>query len=148
MVNKMSEGSFVGAKIIGVLVAIVGILLIVVGATSILAVSIPGLPAEIISALTALSSNAYISIVYGLVALGISVGLFGAKEWAAGGAAVLLLIILVSTGFSVYTLFVTVGLAGIYAGLIGLNIALYITIGTFVVSLVSIIYLVAASGWR
>lgn len=143
----MAEG-FVGAKIVGVILAIVGILLIVVGATSLLAISIPGLPPEIISALTALSSNAYIMIVYGIIAMGVSVGLFQAQEWAAGAAAVLLLIVVVSSGFTFYTLWITLGLAGLYAALIGLSIPVWIDIGVLIVSLICLVYLVAASGWR
>ncbi len=144
----MPEGSFAGAKVIGTLIGIVGILLIVIGATSILAISIPGLPPEIISALASLSSNAYIQIVYGLIALGIAAGLWGARAWAAGAAGVLLLIILVSTGFSIYSLWTVYGLSGLYTLLTSLSIPLIVTIVTFIVALVSLIYLVAASGWR
>ena len=144
----MPEGSFAGAKIISVLIGIVGILLIIVGATSILAISIPGLPPEVIAALTSLSSNAYIQIVYGLIAIGIAAGLWGARAWAAGAAGVLLLIILVSTGFSIYSLWVVYGLSGLYTLLTSLSIPLIITIVTFIVALASLIYLAAASGWR
>ncbi|MEM2109028.1 MAG: hypothetical protein QW327_00850, partial [Candidatus Odinarchaeota archaeon] len=133
----MPEGSFAGAKIISVLIGIVGILLIIVGATSILAISIPGLPPEVIAALTSLSSNAYIQIVYGLIAIGIAVGLWGARAWAAGAAGVLLLIILVSTGFSIYSLWVVYGLSGLYTLLTSLSIPLIITIVTFIVALAS-----------
>ncbi len=144
----MPEASLAGAKVISVLIGIVGVLLLVVGATSILAISIPGLPPEIISALASLSSNAYIQIVYGLIAIGIAAGLWGARAWAAGAAGVLLLIILVSTGFSIYSLWTVYGLSGLYTLLTSLSIPLIITIVTFIVALASIIYLVAASGWR
>lgn len=144
----MPEGSFAGAKIIGVLLGIVGILLIVVGITSILAISIPGLPPEVIAALTSLSANAYIQIVYGIIALGVAAGLWGAREWAAGAAGVMLLIILVSTGFSIYSLWTIFGFGGLLALLTSLSIPLIITIATFVVALASVIYLVAAKGWR
>lgn len=143
----MAEG-FVGAKIVGVILAIVGVLLIVVGATSLLAISIPGLPAEIITALAALSSNAYIMIVYGIIAMGVSVGLFQAQEWAAGAAAVLLLIVVVSSGFTFYTLWVSMGLAGIWGALTGLSLPVWIDIGVLIVSIICLVYLVTASGWR
>ncbi|MHA1237630.1 MAG: hypothetical protein ACTSSJ_00050 [Candidatus Odinarchaeia archaeon] len=144
----MSE-SFVGAKIIGSLFVIVGILLIAVGVSSIVSLTILGtLPPEIISALSSISGNAYMLIVYGLIAIGLAVGLFQEEEWAAGGAGILLVIILVSTGFNIYSLYETLGLTGLYSSILAFNVPFIITIGTFIVALVSLIYLIAAKGWR
>ncbi|MFX0097832.1 MAG: hypothetical protein ACFE7E_08750 [Candidatus Hodarchaeota archaeon] len=143
----MAEG-FVGAKIVGVIMAIVGILLIAVGAASLLAFSIPGLPPEILAALAALTADAYTQIIYGLIALGIAFGLFQAQEWAAGAAAVLLLIICISSVLSFIGLYQAIGLSGIIAGLTGLSITVWLNIGILVVSIVCLVYLVTASGWR
>ena len=144
----MAEG-FVGAKIVGVILAIVGVLLLAVGATQILAISIPGLPTEIVDALLSTGINAYITIVNGLIALGVSIGLFRAQEWAAGGAAVLLLIIAVNAGFSFVSNYIISGTLGdLYSELLALSIPAFINIGVLVVSLICLVYLVAASGWR
>ncbi|MHA1835309.1 MAG: hypothetical protein ACTSYQ_00005 [Candidatus Odinarchaeia archaeon] len=144
----MAEGSFIGAKVIGVILAIVGILLLLTGITSIVAVSIPGLPAEVLTALSSLSSNAYIQIVYGIIVLGVSAGLFKAEEWAAGAAGVLLILILVTTGFTIYSLVTTLGLSGLYSELTSLSMPVITNIATFVVALISVIYLAASRGWR
>ena len=136
----MSE-SLVGAKIIGALCIIVGVLLIAVGVSSAFSLTVLGsLPPEILSALSSISGNAYMLIVYGIIALGLAVGLFQEEEWAAGGVGVLLLIIVVSTGFNIYSLYSALGLSGLYTSLLTFNIPFIITIGTFIVALISLIY--------
>ncbi|MHA1410760.1 MAG: hypothetical protein ACTSQY_10725 [Candidatus Odinarchaeia archaeon] len=144
----MAEGSFVGAKIVGILLAITGILLIITGASSLLAFTIPGLPPEVLSALSALSGNAYILIVYGVIALGVSFGLFQAQEWAAGAAAILLLMVFVTTLIGVVNVVLLFGIDYLLNQLLSASISLIIQVGVLVVSLGSLIYLVAASGWR
>ena len=78
---------------------------------------------------------------YGVLSFALGIGLMKEQEWAAGGAFVLLLIIIVYLGTFVYY-WVTIN------GLQNLTYTIYASIGVIVISILILIYLVWARGWR
>ncbi len=129
-----------GAKIIGSLFILVGIILILSGISSY--VTLPGLEnilKEVASYLATV--GAVREIVYGILAMALGVGLIKEEEWAAGGTSILILVLLVELVPQTWYLLTRFSITNL--PLIG-----WLYIGATLISIIILIYLIVAKGWR
>mgnify|MGYP000291765461 CR=1 FL=1 len=133
------ERELTGAKIIGGLFSLTGLLLLIMGISQYIEIpyisEIKGTPLA-----TYLSSVGVVSLfLYGILAIALGVGLIKEEEWAAGGTFVLLLVILVQLVSYVWYMINSIGV---------LSITGWIAVTIIILSVIILIYLIWASGWR
>jgi len=134
-----SNDPLTGAKIIGGLFCLAGILLIIMAIANYITLpTIPGL--EQLAGYLG-SVGVIMQFVYGILALALGVGLIKEEEWAAGGSFVLLVILIVELGSYVWYFVSTFGYAN-------LPITVWIAATVVFLSIIIMIYLIWASGWR
>jgi len=129
------------AKLFGGLFVLVGLILIVIGAMH--AFGIPEL--QNIPELQQLagylgSVGATMEFVYGILAIVLGIGLIKEEEWAAGGTFILLIIIIVELASYVWYMYSSVGTA--------LPMTAWLALSVVAISVLIMIYLIWASGWK
>ncbi|MGQ4892393.1 MAG: hypothetical protein ACP6IP_07895 [Candidatus Njordarchaeia archaeon] len=129
------------AKIFGILFMLVGIGLIFIGVLQI--VEIPQLNISELQQLKSyLSSVGTINLfLYGILSLVLGAGIFRMEEWAAGGSFVLLLIVIVNLSATIWYWVSNFGTAN-------LPMTIVASIIVVMISILILIYLIWAKGWR
>ncbi len=127
------------AKLIGALFVLVGLILLVVGAIHVGLISQLQQVPELTKLAQYLSSvGAITEFTYGILAIALGIGLMKEEEWAAGGSFVLLIVIIINLGSYLW-----------YAFNFGiLTTTAYLATAIVVLSIIIMIYLVWARGWK
>ncbi|MHA1616253.1 MAG: hypothetical protein ACTSX9_02985 [Candidatus Njordarchaeales archaeon] len=129
-----------GAKIIGSLFVLAGIFLILAGISSY--ITLPGLQTVLKDVATYLATvGAVRSVIYGILAMALGVGLIREEEWAAGGTFILLLVLLIDLIPQTWYLITSFSIAN-------LPLAGWLYLATAIISVIILIYLIVAKGWR
>ncbi len=127
------------AKLIGGLFVLVGFILIIVGAIHLGYISQLQQIPELVKLSQYLSSvGAITEFTYGILAVALGIGLIKEEEWAAGGSFVLLIVIIVNLGSYLWYSF-TQGIMVTTA---------YLAAAIVFLSIIIMIYLIWARGWK